>query len=62
MEFDHRRALDGPDITAMLIRGNQCGWSADFQMELAEQHARSGHIDGHWILLKNAERKRRQER
>ena len=41
------------------IRG---GWSAHFQMELAEQHARSGHIRGYWIWRKNAERKRWQER
>ncbi len=62
MRVDHRRACDGPDITALLIQGNQCDWTDDFMSHVAEQHARSGHINGYWIWRKNAERKRWQER
>ena len=62
MRVDHRRACDGPDITALLIQGNRCGWTSDFESNVAEQHARSGHINGYWIWRKNAERTRWQER
>ena len=54
-----RRTLLG--LHRQAIRG---GWSAHFQMELTEQHARSGKecIRGYWIWRKNAERQRWQER
>ena len=62
MRVDHRRALDGPDITALLIQGNRCGWTADFKSHVAEQHARSGHIYGHLIWENSARWHRRFER
>lgn len=62
MEFDHRRALDGPDITALIIQGNRCDWTDDFKSHVAEQHARSGHINGYWIWENSARWHRRFER
>jgi len=62
MRVDHRRALDGPDITALIIQGNRCGWTADFKSNVAEQHARSGHINGQLLWENSARLHRRFER
>ena len=56
---DQRRACDDLDPTALLIGGNQCDWPADYYDYVAEQLARSGHINGSLIFRQKAIVKRR---
>ena len=56
---DQRRACDDLDPTALLIGGNQCDWSADYYDYVAEQLARSGHVNGFLIFRQKAIVKRR---